>query len=87
MTTNEDIVNRLGIKLLYSREEWLANRLTGLGGTAASIVMGINKYKSEEGLIEELKGESVPDKDDLPDKKCINSDTSFDRIDKNLPKG
>lgn len=44
-----------------SREEWLAYRSRGIGGSDASVVCGVNKYKSAIELWQEKTGQKVPD--------------------------
>lgn len=46
-----------------TREEWLALRRKGIGGSDASIVCGINKYKSVIELWMDKTGQSVADED------------------------
>lgn len=52
-----------------SREEWLALRQTGLGGSDAGTVLGVNKYKQPLELYKEKRGELVPD--DISDKLAV----------------
>lgn len=46
-----------------TREEWLAIRRTGLGGSDAACVMGLNPFRSRLELYADKKG-MIPDKDD-----------------------
>ncbi|OHX19559.1 hypothetical protein BI344_17800 [Chromobacterium sphagni] len=48
-----------------SREEWLALRNTGIGGSDAGTVLGINPYKTAYQLYLEKRGEIAAD-DTLP---------------------
>jgi putative phage-type endonuclease len=52
-----------------SREEWLALRNTGIGGSDAGTVLGVNRYKQPLELYKEKRGELVPD--DISDKLAV----------------
>jgi len=47
-----------------TREDWLAQRRTGLGGSDAPVVCGVSKYKSPLTLWAELRGEVESDFDE-----------------------
>ena len=44
MYTNCDLI--LSVKEAENREKWLAVRNQGIGGSDASVIMGLNPYKS-----------------------------------------
>ena len=46
------------MKILNSREEWLANRMNGIGGSEISAVVGCNPYKSNIDLWMEKTGQA-----------------------------
>ena len=53
-----------------TREEWLALRQkTGIGGSEAGCILGVNKYKSNVELWEEKTGRTVPE--DISDKPAV----------------
>lgn len=52
-----------------SREEWLALRNTGLGGSDAGTVLGVNPYKTPFQLYLEKRGEIAAD--DLSEKEAV----------------
>lgn len=54
------MVNLLSVemKVLNSREEWLANRMNGIGGSEISAVVGCNPYKSNIDLWMEKTGQA-----------------------------
>ena len=56
------------MKVLNSREEWLANR-TGIGGSDASAIVGLNPYKSNLDLWKEKTGQVTPE--DISDKPYV----------------
>lgn len=43
-----------------SREEWLDKRIKGIGGSDASVLVGLNPYKTNDELWKEKKGISSP---------------------------
>lgn len=52
-----------------SREDWLVKRLNGIGGSAASAVIGLNPYKSNVELWKELTHRTVSE--DISDKPYV----------------
>lgn len=52
-----------------SREEWLALRNTGIGGSDAGTVLGVNPYKTAYQLYLEKRGELQPE--DIDDKEAV----------------
>lgn len=52
-----------------SRDEWLALRNTGIGGSDAGTVLGVNRYKQPLQLYKEKRGEI--EADDLSDKLAV----------------
>lgn len=52
-----------------SREEWLNCRKSGIGGSDAGSVAGLNKYKSNVKLWNEKTGKTIPE--DISDKPAI----------------
>ena len=51
------------------RDQWLASRLQGLGGSDAGAVIGMNHYKTNVRLWEEKTGLAVPE--DISDKPAV----------------
>lgn len=56
------------IKTFSNKEEWLKNR-TGIGGSDASAIVGLNPYKSNTDLWMEKTGQIVPE--DISDKPYV----------------
>lgn len=56
-------MNRIKLDDGLTREEWLALRRRGIGGSDASIICGINKYKSVIELWMDKTGQTVEDED------------------------
>ena len=56
------------IKTFTSKEEWLKNR-TGIGGSDASAIVGLNPYKSNTDLWMEKTGQTVAE--DISDKPYV----------------
>lgn len=54
---------------LHSREEWLQNRRHGIGGSDAACVIGLNPWKSNVELWEELTGRRQHP--DISDKEAV----------------
>lgn len=52
-----------------SREAWLKERLTGIGGSEASSIVGANPYKTNLQLWEEKTGKTIPE--DISDKVYV----------------
>ena len=52
------IIMSIEMKILNSREEWLANRMNGIGGSEISAVVGCNPYKSNIDLWMEKTGQA-----------------------------
>lgn len=52
-----------------NRDEWLAMRFHGIGGSDAGAVVGLNKYRDNILLWQEKTGEFVPD--DISDKPAV----------------
>ncbi|KMN29609.1 hypothetical protein VI26_23005, partial [Chromobacterium sp. LK1] len=52
-----------------SRDEWLALRNTGIGGSDAGTVLGVNPYKTAYQLYLEKRGELQPE--DIDDKEAV----------------
>lgn len=52
-----------------SRDEWLAERMKGIGGSDASSVLGLNPYKSAFALWAEKTGAVVPE--DISDREAV----------------
>ncbi|TDR82172.1 YqaJ viral recombinase family protein [Paludibacterium purpuratum] len=52
-----------------TRDEWLALRNTGIGGSDAGTVLGVNPYKTEFQLYLEKRGEIEPD--DISEKESV----------------
>lgn len=52
-----------------NRDEWLAMRFHGIGGSDAGAVVGVNKYRDNILLWQEKTGEFVPD--DISDKPAV----------------
>ena len=48
------------------REQWLAARSSGIGGSDLGVIVGLNKYKSELELLLEKIGTAAPTKSNLP---------------------
>lgn len=57
------------MKVLNSREEWLANRMNGIGGSEISAVVGLNPYMTNIDLWELKTGKKQPE--DISDKPYI----------------
>lgn len=56
-------MNKIKLDDNLTREEWLALRRRGIGGSDASVVCGINKYKSVVELWMDKTGQTVEDED------------------------
>lgn len=59
MYTNCDLI--LSVKEAENREKWLAVRNQGIGGSDASVIMGLNPYKSAYQLWLEKRGIAEPE--------------------------
>ena len=59
MYTNCDLI--LSVKEAENREKWLAVRNQGIGGSDASVIMGLNPYKSAYRLWLENRGIAEPE--------------------------
>ncbi len=59
MYTNCDLI--LSVKEAENREKWLAVRNQGIGGSDASVIMGLNPYKSAYRLWLEKRGIAEPE--------------------------
>lgn len=59
MYTNCDLI--LSVKEAEDREKWLAVRNQGIGGSDASVIMGLNPYKSAYQLWLEKRGIAEPE--------------------------
>lgn len=59
----------VSMKVLSSREEWLANRFNGLGGSDISAVVGCNPYMDNITLWKIKTGQIVPE--DISDKPYV----------------
>ena len=59
MYTNCDLI--LSVKEAENREKWLAVRNQGIGGSDASVIMGLNPYKSAYQLWLEKRGVAEPE--------------------------
>ena len=57
--TNCDLI--LSVKDADDRDEWLKVRNMGIGGSDASVIMGLNSYKSPYQLWLEKIGEATPE--------------------------
>ena len=57
------------MKILSSREEWLANRFNGIGGSEISAVIGCNPYMSNTELWEYKTRRKIPE--DISDKPYV----------------
>ena len=57
------------MKILSSREEWLANRFNGIGGSEISAVVGCNPYMSNTELWEYKTRRKMPE--DISDKPYV----------------
>lgn len=57
------------MKILPSRKAWLEARKNFIGGSDASAVLGMNPYKTNQGLWEEKTGLAVPE--DISDKPYV----------------
>ena len=57
------------MKILSSREEWLANRFNGIGGSEISAVVGCNPYMSNTELWEYKTGRK--EREDISDKPYV----------------
>lgn len=56
-------MNKIKLEDNLTREEWLALRRKGIGGSDASVICGINKYKSVIELWMDKTGQTVDDED------------------------
>lgn len=63
--------------LNMSREEWLKERVKGIGGSDAGTVMGVNAYSSPYALWCEKTGKSVPE--DISDKEAVRLGTDLEQ--------
>lgn len=63
--------------ILHSREEWLANRRKGIGGSDAACIVGLNPWKSNVELWEELTDRKK--KDDISDKEAVKYGTNAEQ--------
>lgn len=81
-----ELIENFQPNILTTREDWLNDRLSGLGGTAASIIKGVNKYQSKADLYSEIMGLEEPSGAELQTIEDINSDTPSEIIDNNLAK-
>lgn len=52
-----------------NEQQWLKGRMSGIGGSDASAVVGMNPYKSNIDLFEEKIGRVIPK--DISDKPCV----------------
>lgn len=52
-----------------NRDEWLAMRHIGIGGSDAGSILGVNKYRSNIDLWREKTGEYIPE--DISDKPAV----------------
>ncbi len=59
---------------LKNREEWLANRMNGIGGSDISAVIGMNPYKTNLDLFYEKTGQIQPE--DISDKPFVKYGTN-----------
>lgn len=59
MYTNCDLI--LSVKEAEDHEKWLAVRNQGIGGSDASVIMGLNPYKSAYQLWLEKRGVAEPE--------------------------
>ena len=57
------------MKVLNSREEWLKNRMNGIGGSEASAIVGMNPYMSNIELWQIKTGQLAPE--DISDKPYV----------------
>ena len=51
----------LNLKKFLSRGEWLEARKGTIGGSDAGVILGLNPYKSNVDLWEEMTGRKIPD--------------------------
>ena len=56
-------------KQMQDREAWLKMRNTGIGGSDASVIVGLNKWKSTFKLWMEKTGQAEPE--DLGDNEAV----------------
>lgn len=54
---------------ITNRPDWLAARCSGIGGSDAGAVLGVNKYKTNVQLWEEKTGRIIPE--DISDKPAV----------------
>lgn len=55
--------------MAISREQWLAKRQKGLGGSDAAAALGLNPWKTNVELWEEKTGRRIPE--DISGKECV----------------
>lgn len=56
-------------KIYKTREEWLTNRTSCIGGSDAACILGLNPYKTNQQLFLEKTGQAKAD--DISDKDCV----------------
>ena len=57
------------MRILKNREEWLKNRMNGIGGSEASAILGMNPYMSNVELWQIKTGQIAPE--DISDKPYV----------------
>lgn len=62
------------MKILKNRDEWLKNRMHGIGGSEVSAVIGCNPYLTNVELWERKTGRTTPD--DISDKPYVKYGTN-----------
>ena len=66
------------IKVLKNREEWLKNRMNGIGGSEASAIIGMNPYMSNIELWQIKTGQLVPE--DISEKPYVKYGTEAEPL-------
>lgn len=66
------------IKVLKNREEWLKNRMNGIGGSEASAIIGMNPYMSNIDLWQIKTGQLVPE--DISEKPYVKYGTEAEPL-------
>ena len=66
------------IKVLRNREEWLKNRMNGIGGSEASAIIGMNPYMSNIELWQIKTGQLIPE--DISEKPYVKYGTEAEPL-------
>nr|DAL88871.1 MAG TPA: Exonuclease [Caudoviricetes sp.] len=66
------------IKVLKNREEWLKNRMNGIGGSEASAIIGMNPYMSNIELWQIKTGQLIPE--DISEKPYVKYGTEAEPL-------